>query len=92
VWLNGREYRLATYNGVRVLRCEQGRIDLKQGKYRLSVTVSPCDGHMLAAPRSGIMNRVIRESLSCHARFRFMEEDQVLFEAESDEASYEWVK
>jgi hypothetical protein len=89
VWLNGREYRLATYNGVKILRCEPGFIDIKQGNYRLTVTIDENEGQSLAAPRSGVMKRVIRESLSCPARFRFMEGDCVLFDGRSDHASYE---
>ena len=91
VWLDGREYRLATYKGVRILRCRPGRLELEQGPYRLSVTVKPREGHRLAAPHAGTMNRVIRENLSCPARVRFAEGDRVLFEGESAHASYEWV-
>jgi hypothetical protein len=71
VWLNGREYRLATYNGVKILRFELGAVELRRGKYRLTVTVDIHEGLALPAPDSGTMSRVIRESLSCPARFRF---------------------
>ncbi|MCL1807777.1 MAG: hypothetical protein FWG31_08755 [Oscillospiraceae bacterium] len=91
VWLNGREYRLATYRGVKILRCERGVIELAQGKYRLSVTAEPREGLALPAPDSGAMSRVIRENLSCPARFRFTEGERVLFDGKSDHASYEWV-
>jgi len=91
VWLNGREYRLATYNGVKILRCERGILELSQGKYKLSVTVDLREGVALPAPDLGTMSRVIRESLSCPARFQFWEGDCVLFDGKSDHASYEWV-
>ena len=91
VWLEGREYRLATYKGVRILRCAEGELELKQGEYRLSVKVWASGGHELAAPRSGVMTRVIRENLSCPAEFRFMKKDQVLFEGKSGHASYEYI-
>jgi hypothetical protein len=90
VWLNGREYRLATYNGAKILCCDPGIIGLKQGRYRLTVTVESKGGHELAAPRSGVMSRMIRENLSCSAQFRFTEGDRVLFEERSDHVSYEW--
>ena len=90
VWLNGREYRLATYKGVKILRCEQGAITLKQGKYQLDITASPHPGHKLPAPRLGSMNRFIRESLSCPAHFRFTRGSDVLFDEKSDCASYEY--
>jgi len=90
VWQNGREYRLATYNGGKIIRAEPGFIALKRGKYRLSITVDAQEGHRLAAPRSGEMSHTIRERLSCPARFRFTEGDRVLFDEKSDHASYEY--
>jgi hypothetical protein len=91
VWLNGREYRLATYNGVKILRCERGLLELCRGRYKLSVTVDTHNGIALPAPDRGAMSRVIRESLSCPARFRFTEGSDTLFDVESSNASYEWV-
>jgi len=91
VMLNGCEYRLATYSSARILRCEPGSIELEQGKYRLSVSVDKRKGLALAAPRAGAMSRVIRETLSCPARFRFVEGDRVLFEGKSSQASYEYM-
>lgn len=90
VWLNGREYRLATYKGVKIVRCGLGVIELKQGKYRLSITVDTTDGHILKAPHLGEMSHVIKENLACPAHFRFTKENRVLFEAQSNFASYEY--
>ena len=90
VWLGGREYRLATYTGVKILRCEPGQIELKQGKYRLSIEVESRPGQKLAAPRSGKMSHIIHESLSCPARFLFARGDEVLFDEKSKRASYEY--
>jgi len=91
VWLNGREYRLATYNGVKILRCGAGVIELKRGKYSLSVTIDKSGGHKLPAPHNGSMSRFIKENLSCPAHFRFMEGDKCLFDGESECASYEYM-
>ena len=91
VWLNGREYRLATYKGVKILRCQKGAIELKQGKYRLIVSIDDIAGQQLPAPQSGKMSRFIRETLSCPAHFRFMEGDSCLFDGRSDYASYEYM-
>jgi len=91
VWLNGREYRLATYKGVKILRCEKGAIELQQGKYRLSISIGEHTGQSLPAPQSGKMSRFIRETLSCPASFRFMEGDVCLFEGQSNYASYEYM-
>lgn len=91
VWLNGREYRLATYKGVKILRCEYGTIELKQRKYNLSISIDERAGQALPAPQSGKMNRIIRETLAVTARFRFMEGDNCLFDGESKYASYEYI-
>jgi len=90
VWLNGREYRLATYRGVKILRCEPDCIELKQGKYRLEITTSAHGGHKLPAPRSGKMSRLIRESISVPARFIFTEKNRSLLDEKSKHASYEY--
>jgi len=91
VWLNGREYRLATYKGVKIKRCERGIFELTQGKYQLSISVDEKPGHKLPAPHSGKMSRFIKEALSCSANFRFMEGDSCLFDGKSDYASYEYM-
>ncbi|MDR0293105.1 MAG: hypothetical protein LBH95_03000 [Oscillospiraceae bacterium] len=91
VWLNGREYRLATYRGAKIRRCEPGILELRQGKYRLTVTADTHDGQPLAAPSLGAMDRVIYEDLSCPARFRFTEGGHVLLDETSAHTSYEYV-
>ena len=92
VWLNGREYRLATYNGVKILKCEADTIVLKQGNYHLNITVGfqTHAGHKLSAPRAGKMSHFIRENLSCPAHFRFTEGDTVLLDEKSDCTSCEY--
>ena len=91
VWLNGKEYRLATYKGVKIQRCGHGVLELSQGKYRLCISIDKQDGHKLPAPQFGKMSRFIREVLSCPARFRFMEGDVCVFDGRSDFASYEYM-
>ena len=91
VWLNGKEYRLATYKGVKIVRCERGCIELRQGKYTLAISINEHGGHTLPAPQLGKMSRYIRETLSVTARFRFMEGDCCLFDGASDYASHEYM-
>ena len=92
VWLDGKEHRLATYRGVKILRYEHGAIELKQGKYHLKVTVNQQAAHSLASPKLGMMNGVIRESVSCPAKFVFTYDGKVIFNGESTCASYEYVR
>lgn len=95
VWLNGREYRLATYKGVKIIRCERGLLELKQGKFTLRVKINTPmhekSGQKLPAPKKGKMSRFIRETLACNAHFTFMEGDTCLLQTKSDYASYEYV-
>jgi len=90
VWLNGKEYRLATYKGVKIVENKPGLIELKQGKYRLIVQVDSEGGHQLPAPRRGKMDHAIVEDISCPATFKFMKGAEVLFEGSSTRASYEY--
>ena len=91
VLLDGREYLLATYKGAKIISCGQERIELKQGKYRLSITVDNKLGQVLPAPQFGKMSRHIRETLSCTARIRFTKGARCLFEGKSDNASFEYM-
>lgn len=90
VWLNGKEYRLATYKGAKILRCENGMMEIKQGKYNLTVNVNRQHAQNLPAPKSGLMKRVIKESASCPADFLFTENGRVVFSGESKNTSYEF--
>lgn len=86
----GKEYRLATYLGVRVLICTRKKIVLKQGKYRLEIRIAPCAGKPLHAPWEGEMVRTIREAASCPAEFRFFERNRQIFRLFSRHAGFEW--
>lgn len=90
VWLNGHEYRLATYKGVKIVACRPGFLELKQGKHRLTITIDDPGGHALQAPKLGRMSSVIKENIACPAHFRFTEGQRVLFEGGSSLASYEY--
>ncbi|MCL2719317.1 MAG: hypothetical protein FWE14_11120 [Lachnospiraceae bacterium] len=89
VWLNGKEYRLATYLGVKIIRCEPSLIELKQGKYHLVIAIKQNQAFQLPAPRAGVMSRLIKESPSCPAVFVFKKDGKVIFSAESMHTSYE---
>ncbi|MCL2053264.1 MAG: tocopherol cyclase family protein [Oscillospiraceae bacterium] len=91
VHFNGVEHRLATYLGVRIIKCEQNKIILKQGKYLLVINIQDGGGQNLIAPRFGKMNREITESVSCNARFRFYIGGELLFDLKSGGVGFEWV-
>lgn len=91
VSLDGREYRLATYHGVRILHATPSLVELAQGDLRLRVDILGDNGFRLQAPDQGAMHRVIRESPSVPARFHFERRGRTLLDAYSPHTSYEYV-
>lgn len=85
----GREYRLATYLGARVVLCTAKQIVLVQGPYRLEIRVGVHKGRCLAAPQDGRMSRTVREAVSCPAEFRFYIRGKQQFHFFSESASFE---
>ncbi len=91
VCIDGREYRFATYLGVRIAESSASAIRLTQGGMDLRVELPDDAGHRLQAPQQGAMERPIRESPSVPARFRFAKNGEVLLDAESPHTSFELV-
>lgn len=85
----GREYRLATYHGVRIVAANRRGLVLKQGKLRLEATVDPSRSHPLRAPKSGRMTDTIHESNCTPSRFRFWNGAELLFDLTSENCSFE---
>lgn len=87
---HGKEIRLATYLGVRVLICSKNKIILIQGAYRLIIDIYDAPGHSLHAPAMGAMTRRITETASCHARFQLYQKNREIFSLTSNHASFEY--
>lgn len=88
----GREYRFATYNGVKVRGASGDHVSLSQGKFHLEVDMRPGDGgHSLAAPIRGRMSGAVRECCNALVRVRLWEGDRQVFDLISDRAAYEFV-
>lgn len=66
-----------------------GAVVVRQGPLALSVELLEKGGHALLAPEDGGMTRTIRENICCRARYRCAIKGKVLFEFESDRASFE---
>lgn len=87
-----REYRLATYCGVRIRRAEKNRICLSQGKLLLWIDLkSPPAGHPLRSPIRGEMSGVIRECTDVPIRARLWENGKKVFDLRSAHATFEAV-
>lgn len=85
-----REYRLATYNGVKIQEKSQKRLVLIQKDLRLEIDIDGQNFLPLKMPVNGRMNAVVNESNSANARFKFFVKDKLLFDIYSSNASFEY--
>ncbi len=88
----GREYRLATYCGAKVLQWSDEEAIIAQGDSLLQITLLEQRAHNLRAPSNGAMLRTIRESPSCRVRYRLLKNGKKLFDVTSSQASFEFSK
>jgi len=86
----GREYRLATYLGARVVSIENGKITIKQKNLTFTAELLERNELELKAPVFGAMRRFIRENPLCTARYTLMEDQEVIFDFITDRASFEF--
>ena len=90
--INGREYRLATYRGVKILNWSSKGASLCQGKYRLEVELLEQKPQPLRAPSDGNMIRTIHESLCARVRYRFWQGKELSFDHTDDSPSFEYAQ
>lgn len=90
VMYQGREYRLATYRGVRVEQWSGDGAEIRQGRFRLTVEVLEGQGQPLRAPVEGNMERTVYESLRAKLRYRFWDGNDLLFQHTDRSASFEF--
>ncbi|MEG1594524.1 MAG: hypothetical protein RR350_08930 [Oscillibacter sp.] len=93
VLLEGRERRLATYTGARVLRVDETGALVRQRDWELEVTLVEARGQRLQAPKGGGMTRTIHESAACRVRYRLRRGGKTLLDFTGDMASFEaeWI-
>ena len=89
---HGREYRLATYNGVRIHAAGAEHVCLSQGKLLLEIDMTPLHGgHPLRAPVGGKMSGTIRESSNALVCAHLWDGGKPVFSLCSGHAAYECV-
>lgn len=86
----GKEYRIATYQGAKVAQWSADRAVVLQGKYRLEVDLLKQAAQPLRAPAEGDMCRTVQESLCAAVRYRLWERERLIMDTKSDQASYEY--
>ena len=88
----GKEYRLATYRGVRLLSFTPEHICLIQGNLMLELNIIPVHtGHPLRSPEQGKMSGTIRECCNARLRAKLNQDGETVFDLQSDHAVYEFV-
>jgi len=92
IYYGGREYRLATYLGAKIIRYEAKGVTLQQGNFRLEADLLEERPHPLQAPDRGAMIRTIHESIACKVRYQFFVWNKMLFDITGNQASYEFSK
>ena len=90
VLIDGKEHRIATYLGAKVRYIGENTVTVIQGDYELTAKLIKKKAQQLYAPVNGIMNRIIHESASCKAYYRFSQKNKLLCEFTSDRASFEF--
>ncbi len=90
----GKLYRFATYNRSRVDRIEVNReevlVAVRNNRYRLEIVARLEEGVVLKAPRQGVMERDIRESMIATVHVEMMDRhDNLIF---SDTGNYAGVE
>lgn len=89
VLYRGREYRLATYRGARVVAADADSVALCQGGLRLEARLLAGAPLPLAAPERGAMRRVIEESAACAVRYRLWQRGETVFDVVCSRAGFE---
>lgn len=89
VWLNGRELRLATYRGLRVLSAGGAGAVVRQGPWQLEAALLEGRPQPLRAPELGRMGRTIHESAACRVQFRLTKDGAPVLDFVSDRAGFE---
>ncbi|WP_313130547.1 tocopherol cyclase family protein [Anaerocolumna sp.] len=80
IYYGGKEYRLATYLGVKIKKYNKKELWIQQGKYDLYVQLLEENAYGLMAPEKGKMIRTVHESINCKIRYRFMIQGNVVFD------------
>lgn len=90
VYLNGKTYRIATYCGAKAVHIGGGKLVIRQKDWCLTAELPQNNPHRLRAPVHGEMVRLIKEDITCEARYRFTVKDALVWEATVSNASFEY--
>jgi tocopherol cyclase len=96
LWVDGKEYRFATYNFSRIKKEEIGenhvQYQIKKGRYVLNIYATKDDSIELASPKDGLMNQTIKEGLSGRVSVLLIKGKHKVFNATGVSAGIEIMK
>ena len=92
IYHNGREYRLASYLGARIVSFESNKLVVLQRHKILEISVqTPIQNNReLFAPTKGKMTRVITETVQTQVRYKFTIGGKTIFDLTDNNASFEF--
>ena len=90
VMWQGKEYRLATYLGAKIVQIQNRTLRIIQGDMEFEARLLESAGRPLMAPAKGDMVRTIHESAACRAFYQFRKGKRTLFSFETELASFEY--
>lgn len=82
--------RIATYLGAKASEIKNKTMKIVQRGLKLEAQLLGDIGYELQAPVNGSMVRHIRESVNCHAHYKFMKSGRTLFDFATKTASFEY--
>lgn len=88
---HSKEYRFATYRGVRIREYRDGCLCLSQGRLCVKADIQPKkNGCALRSPRQGKMSGCIHECNNARLRIRLWDGDRLILDQTSRHAAYEF--
>ena len=90
VLLGGKEYRVATCLGARLVSMRDGKILVRQRGLELQAVRMEDAARPLRAPTREGMTRLIRENVSCRTAYSLKKDGRTLWELEVPNAAFEY--
>lgn len=85
----GKQYRLATYKGAKIIQKTKMSIGIKQGDMRVYIMALEDEGHLLHKPEKGVLKLGVRENPAGRIRYVFYKDDKKIFDFISRCGSFE---
>ena len=89
IWIKGKEYRLGSYLGAKVIYADAKKLILRQKDTLFTAELQEDKAQALHAPVEGAMKRMIRENLACRVHYQLIRKGKILLDFTDARASFE---